>query len=131
MIYTLERLEQSDGGTFGVLKDETGKILVHTCELPWNNNNPDTSCIPAGSYTVIPHNSPAYPNVWEVSAVPNRSAILIHNGNTVKDSLGCIIVGMTEGCLGGQKAVLNSMQALNLLRITLPETFYLVIVDLV
>ncbi len=130
VIYTLQRHSQSSEGTFGTLCDAAGTILCHTCELPWNNNKPSVSCIPSGFYNCIPHNSPKHPDTWEVSNVPNRSGILIHNGNTIADSDGCILVGMTEGWLGTQMAVLSSMQALNILRKMLPPSFMLSVLDI-
>lgn len=127
--YTLQRLSQSEEGTFGVLLDESGNIICHTCVLPPDDNIPDRSCIDAGTYTVIPHNGEEWKNVWEVSNVPGRSGILIHSGNTILDSKGCIIVGTIQGWLETQMAVLNSLAALNSLRNTLPSTFQLVIID--
>jgi len=130
MMYTLQRHTQSDKGTFGTLSDAGGLLLCHTCELPWNDNKPETSCIPSGFYNCIPHNSPAHPNTWEVTGVPNRSEILIHNGNIIEESKGCILVGMNEGWLNSEWAVLNSMQALNFLRNTLPDNFSLSVLDI-
>lgn len=128
--YTLQRLSQSEEGTFGVLKDVPGNVLCHTAELPWNGNHPDTSCIPVGQYQVIPHNSVEHPHVWEITNVPNRIGILIHQGNLpLKDSLGCIIVGRTQGWLGTDMAVLNSMAALNDLRQSLPQSWIIDILD--
>lgn len=130
IIYTLQRLEQSDTGTFGTLSDTAGTVLCHTCELPPNDNHPDTSCIPSGFYTAIPHNSATHPNTWEISNVPGRSNILIHSGNVIADSKGCLLVGLTEGWIGDQKAVLSSMAAMNKLRDILPDTFTISILDI-
>src|ERR1700743_2206922 len=97
MIYTLTREQEGPNGTIGELTDEYGNRLCYTCELPWLNNAPQQSCIPTGTYLVVPHNSIAHPNVWELENVPGRSGILIHNGNTENDSKGCIIVGDSVG----------------------------------
>lgn len=130
MLYILQRTSQSSEGTFGVLHAPDGSLLCHTAELNWDNNNPDTSCIPAAMYNVVPHNSADHPNTWELQNVPNRTGILIHNGNLpLQSSKGCICVGMTQGWLGTQMAVLSSMQALNMLRKTLPQNFSLSILD--
>ena len=130
MTYILQRLSQSSEGTFGILIDPLGNTLCHTAELPWDDNKPDSSCIPAGTYQVIPHNSQEHPNTWEVSNVPNRIGILIHNGNLpLQDSLGCVIVGTSQGFLDTHMAVLNSMLALNQLRQVLPSDFELSIID--
>jgi len=45
--------------------------------------------------------------------VPERSGILIHNGNLVEHSLGCILIGTRPGKMMGQPAVLNSVTAKN------------------
>jgi hypothetical protein len=127
-VYTLKRQASTATGTLGELFNPDGTHLCYTCELPWLNNEPQTSCIPAGSYTCIPHNSPDHPNTWELANVPGRQAVLIHNGNAAEiDSKGCILVGSQTGVLNGLPAVLNSVVTLNMLRGTLPGTFSLTI----
>jgi hypothetical protein len=125
--YTLVRQSSAINGTLGELLDPSSIHVCYTCELPWLNNTPDQSCIPVGTYTCGPHNTPDHPNVWELANVPGRSGVLIHNGNTEKDSLGCIIVGSAKGTLNGLPAVLNSDVTLNMLRQKLPQQFLLVI----
>ena len=127
--YFIHRQPSTPDGTLGEFVDSLGEHVCYTIELTWNNNEPDTSSIPAGDYTVIPHNSAAHPNVWEVANVPGRAGILIHNGNTENDSKGCIIVGDSEGKINGLPAVLNSDKMLALLRNELPQTFTLTITD--
>lgn len=53
-------------------------------------------CIPAGVYTCRRsfYHKGGY-EAFEVMDVPNRTRILIHKGNTIKDTEGCILVGMT------------------------------------
>ncbi len=126
-MYSLQRISQSEEGTFGQLLDPTGKILCLTCEPPPDAEHP---CIPAGVYNCIPHNGNEWKNVWEVTNVPGRSDILIHAGNTDHDTLGCIVVGTGFGWIGTQQAVMQSLQALNMLRNTLPQTFILSILDI-
>lgn len=125
-VYTLTRTTTGPQGTFGTITDETGTVICVTCEPPEGNNGPDT-CIPTGTYTVIPHNSPAHPNTWEISDVPNRTAILIHDGNTEEDTLGCVIVGDRLGTVDDLPAVLDSRLTLAALHNELPPTFMLVI----
>lgn len=91
-----------------------GQEMFHILEPPWLNNAPNASCIPKGTYPLQflkQSGSGKYSNVYWVRNVPGRSGILIHNGNTVDHSLGCMIIGMRKGTLGGQKAVLNSVTA--------------------
>lgn len=126
-VYTLNREASSNHGTLGEILDAEGNHLCYTLERPWLDNAPQTSCIPTGTYTCVPHNSAAHPHIWELANVPNRDAILIHNGNTENDSLGCIIVGATQGTLGGLPAVLQSNATLAMLQQKLPATFVLTI----
>ncbi len=113
----LIRISQSPECTQGVLRDEETKLAIMlTMELPWRNNEPCVSCIPAGVYTVRPYSSPKYPDVFEVVDVPGRSHILIHAGNSTNDSKGCILPGKYFGELNGLPAVLASGESLNRLK---------------
>lgn len=94
---TLRRNKDSDKVTFGQLTFDNGAHPpIYTLERAWNNNAPDNSCIPLGLYNVIPYSSMKHPDVWEVLNVPGRDYILMHNGNYSKDTLGCIVVGLTR-----------------------------------
>ena len=117
--------------TLSALEPTYGVILVNdtprcvTFELPWKDNQPEVSCIPDDIYQVIPHNSEAHPNVWEITGVKNRTAILIHEANTVSDLLGCVGAG-TSYFNGG---ILQSKAAIVLLRTVLPSHFTLNIIN--
>ena len=128
MNLTLSRATQGPLGTFGVLSKE-GIPICLTCEDPWNNNETGNSCIPEGTYQCAWHNGPKYQNVWEVRNVPNRSAILIHWGNTPDDTKGCILVGSSYATLNGLPAVINSKATISMLRAMLPKEFTLKIVN--
>ncbi len=119
---SLNRIETSDNGTFGVLS-YNGKVLCHTCELPWRDNQKKISCIPPGTYTAKLRNSPKYGDHWHIQNVPNRDMILIHHGNTINDIEGCILVGLTRGEVNGLPAVTQSRKAMELLRQSLPAEF--------
>jgi hypothetical protein len=123
---SLRRVASGMRGTFGVLLMDGDPICV-TCEDPWNDNASGDSCIPPGTYRCVPHNGPRFSNVWEVTGVSGRSAILIHNGNSIADTHGCILCGDGFGNLGGLPAVLNSVATLNKLRKLLPPEFDLVV----
>ena len=101
------RLERGDEGTFGVLLLRD-KCYCATLELPWLNNADNVSCIPNGRYTCIKHNSPTHGQVWQLNDVPERDNVQIHAGNTMSDTLGCILLGQYFGKLRGGRAVLNS-----------------------
>lgn len=118
--------------TSGVLSIEGTRFA--TLERPWLPNPagvgglPKRSCVPAGTYTVIPHASakfgPCYALVnhelgvyyqpYEIPAEQKygRSAILIHTGNYVEDVIGCIAIGMT----GTETSVSRSREAMAALR---------------
>lgn len=67
-------------------------LLYDTLEPP--TSGVEHPCIPAGDYLVNLIWSPKFKRYMPCLAnVPNRSAILIHYGNSVKDTLGCILVG--------------------------------------
>ena len=108
-----------------------GKIF-HIIERPWNNNRRNESCIPAGEYhtTFLPRSaSGKYRQVYHLQSVPGRSGILIHNGNVVAHSRGCLIIGLRRGSLAGKAAVLNSRSALHqLFEVMGPEPFKLKVI---
>lgn len=116
MKLTLKRIDSTSRGVFGVLSDEDGPICV-TIERPWLDNKPMVSCIPVGQYKFIKHSGNKWKNVWELLDVPDRSAILIHSGNTISDINGCIAVGSQFFNNG----VLQSQAALDKLRKELPD----------
>lgn len=64
-----------------------------TIELPWLENKRRISCIPAGVYSAIKHNSPKFGQTLWLQEVPNRSEILIHSANFSRQLLGCIAPG--------------------------------------
>lgn len=52
------------------------------------------TCIPYGSYNVIVNMSPKFGReLPRLLDVPEFTGILIHRGNTVENTLGCILVG--------------------------------------
>jgi hypothetical protein len=80
-----------------------GQILFRcvTVELPWKDNQVRISCIPAGTYKVVPRRSPKYGEHLHILDVPGRSLILIHQANYVHQLLGCIAVGQSRADLNG------------------------------
>ena len=68
-------------------------FLCYCLELPWISNKRNVSCIPTGQYNFIPwkrHGKPAF----RVEYVQGRSGILIHIGNLISHTKGCILPGM-------------------------------------
>lgn len=98
-----------------IVGDQTLAVL----ERPWLNNLRNRSCIPAAGYLcrfLLRSASGKYKSVFHVTAVPGRAGILMHNGNVVSHTKGCLIIGMRNGRLANQPAVLNSRSAMQVLR---------------
>ena len=106
----LVRVTDNNGATLGVLTIND-KAEMLTLEDPWQLNERNISCIPEGRYRIRNHNSPRFGKTYIVDDVPERSHILIHAGNTPKDTQGCILVGLQYGELNNQPAVLASRSA--------------------
>lgn len=104
--------------TLGMMYIENIPTLppIYTLEEPWKDNQRGISCVPMGQYTCAPHNGTRFKNVWRLENVPDRTAVLIHAGNTTDDIEGCILVGLAHGTLQSKPAVLQSQRALELLR---------------
>lgn len=125
----LQRKQHSRDQVTGRLTLANPKYAFHTLELPWKNNEPRVSCIPAGRYEVVKRHSPKYGDHFHVLNVPNRSYILIHAGNYNRDTLGCILVGTgLEDINGdGDKDVTDSRTAMHELNRLLPDSFTLIV----
>jgi hypothetical protein len=68
-----------------------------TLERPWEDNQEDISCVPAGIYFCVRRLSPHFGyEVFELQNVPDRTNIEIHRANWVRQLLGCIALGMTR-----------------------------------
>ena len=92
-----------------------GEEFCDTLELPWKENKRSISCIPAGEYDArlrLPRESATREYIHLlIKDVPNRDYILVHIGNTTKDTKGCILVGQSRK----QHSVGNSTLAMELL----------------
>lgn len=106
----LLRIESSPSGVFGVLRVD-GRAFCLTLEPPDLGNRPRVSCIPAGRYVLRRTTSPAFGETFEVTGVEGRDHILIHPGNTVRDTRGCILPGQSFGQVSGSRGVLRSRAA--------------------
>ena len=94
----IEVIRTVDNGrqTNGVMYVVDGKKIMFECftlELPWKENTRRISCIPAGVYQAKKHKSPKFGESLWIQNVPNRSEILVHPANYVRQLLGCIAVG--------------------------------------
>ena len=107
-IVELIRLEERYRyGTFGILRLNK-EVFCVTLEPPDIENERYISSIPAQQYMCCRINSPDHGETFEVAHVPNRSGILFHPGNRLRDTQGCIILGQYWSKLYGDRAVLNS-----------------------
>ena len=106
VVVNLKR-ERYDGknGVVGTLSFND-KFVSYTLELEDRDNQRRKSCIPKGKYKLKFRDFGGYHERYkrrfknhdagmiEITGVKGRSAILIHCGNTVKDTLGCVLVGL-------------------------------------
>ena len=105
----LKRLYLKTDYTIGKLYMD-GKYFCDTLEdqvrdLTKERKIPGRTAIPAGVYEIVVNVSPRFKRkLPRLLDVPGFDGILIHRGNTAKDTAGCILVG--ENRLPGQ--VLNS-----------------------
>ena len=94
-----------------------GELMCFSIEDPVRESKiKGQTAIPAGTYKVGLRNSPRFSGKFKhdmlwVQNVPGFEFILIHWGNTVDDTEGCLLVGQTIGVIGGKVAVLNSQMA--------------------
>lgn len=68
-------------------------FLCKTLELPYRNNENDTSSIPTGTYSCDWTYSPRFKKYMYIVNVASRPGIRIHGGNVFTDTEGCILVG--------------------------------------
>jgi len=96
----LNRCQTDDKQTLGelyLLSDNEAVLNKWmTLELPDMNNTRYISRIPAGTYNAVIHNSPRFGKTLWIQDVPNRSEILIHQGNYHTDIKGCILIGQNH-----------------------------------
>jgi len=121
----------TNNATLGVLRLPSGAEL-RTIERPWLDNAANVSCYPPGIYYCAwleRSGSGKYKRVWHVQNVPGRSGILFHAGNLVRHSLGCTLVGIRHGTLGGLPAVLSSGEGLNIMRAELGGRDFILIIS--
>lgn len=130
----LTRSTHLSQATIGVLEilDEWGEVVVSgrffTLENPKRETSKDDR-IPAGTYQCVPFSGMKYKNVYHVLNVPNRSHILLHWGNTEKDTEGCILLGNRVGEINGQPAVLDSRNCFKRFRELIGDNEFTLVVE--
>lgn len=85
--YTIGKMYLDDVYFCDTLEDKVRDLTKET-------KVPGKTAIPAGTYKVILNLSPRFGRVLpRLLDVPHFDGILIHRGNTDKDTAGCILVG--------------------------------------
>lgn len=91
-MFIIKRIYKKDR-TLGQLFLDEQPLPYQTLELPDKDNVQFTSCIPEGTYKLVKWKSPKFKDCLKVLDVPNRTDILIHAGNDVNNTTGCILIG--------------------------------------
>ena len=121
MVLEIIRFKEVDDMTLGrfILRDGEREVLKgYTCEPA----GPDTTQsgmdrrIPQGRYQIAWHESPKFrvclPLLWN-ELVPKTRRILIHAGNTGRNTEGCVLLGTSLGARGvkDSRAALSALLA--------------------
>lgn len=92
------------GSTTGILT--VGDQQFFTIEQPWNDNKIGESCVPAGTYKLVPYSSPTHGatycldnpllNIYGPGPFPigGRSYCELHSANWARQLEGCIALGL-------------------------------------
>ncbi|MCK4883583.1 MAG: hypothetical protein KAS30_01805 [Candidatus Diapherotrites archaeon] len=103
----IARLEKTEDGIRGVLLIE-GIIFCYTLEHP-------TKFLKSGTYPAkFEHSNKFNRKLYELKATGDRTEIKIHIGNTMADTEGCPLLGLSLGKYKGKWAVLESGSAVDL-----------------
>ena len=124
-------------------KIQAGEAIYASMEQPWNNDQPDHSCLPAGTYRLVPHISghlheadgvtplQTWALVNEALGVfhsqqdvpadysggnPARTECLIHPANFASQLEGCISPGTSRQQYGDVWEVIDSRIAFDAIR---------------
>ncbi|MBO7920945.1 hypothetical protein J5X92_01775 [Alteromonas sp. K632G] len=101
-----------------------GPWFAHTLELPWRDNLPNLSCIPAGDYSMrlVKTRKPigGRSHLYLIEDVPQRSSILAHAGTWAGNKekglktsvLGCVLIGYRTGVHQNQRAIFDTRRAI-------------------
>lgn len=118
MNLTLRRLYTAHGSSLGELTGLSKTLYV--LEEEWRDNKPKISCIPPGTYQAVPHGwsgeSVKFKQTWRLLNVPGRTGILLHEGNTNKDTEGCLLLGLGMMVSQLSAQVTDSRLAMRLMR---------------
>lgn len=127
MIIRLQRFIEHKESTVGQLFIN-GYPQLYTLEQNWENNNRNVSCIPGSEYSMVLYDSERHGRTYKVMGVPMRDGIIIHAGNTAKDTKGCILLGLkynkeSRSVSDSKKAMIKFMDLMNLIPAARIEIF--------
>lgn len=111
-LFLFRFLYDSENGTFGEIKHDN-KHICYTVEEIWKENKRNISCIPTGIYELKKRFTQKRGSHLILKDVPNRSNILIHTGNEILDTMGCILPAMELRFTEDNKFGRHSTIALN------------------
>src|SRR5690348_6328198 len=95
-------------------KLQVGEAVFDAIGQPDNHDQPDHSCIPLGTYQLVPHDTAAHPDTWAMvnpdlgvthepgdpipdgCTYPHRFACLLHSANFANQLKGCFAPGMSR-----------------------------------
>ena len=121
----LRRILETPNFTLGVfLQDE--KIVCFSIELPFLDNKRNISCIPKGEYELIILSSKKRGYHYFLPKVAGRSSILMHTGNSTKDTQGCILPVTNVSIENGNLVGYESRKALDKIISLKPKTLKIV-----
>lgn len=110
----LVRKEFTDESTIGDIS-VFGEFLCYSLEDPTRDEKiAGKTAIPDGRYQVIVNMSPRFKRLLpRLLDVPNYEGILIHTGNTARDTEGCILPGLSKSkdFVGNSKAAFDLLFA--------------------
>lgn len=108
-------------GEFTLYDREDAVLVLKTLELPWKENQTDISCIPAGEYELKRRTSGQFAgranarwgHHWgvQIAGVEGRVNVLIHWGNYLRNTQGCVLTGLVAAQKGGEHVVWQSVAA--------------------